>query len=174
MRVMKALNFIAVVAVSVVVSPMVRATTITNTRPEIAQMAGYWEVDSVQISPLANAQVSVTCTGSWEFMQPSTGNTSTDGDEHINMCVNSSGTGATCNNLGTESEIVAEIINAAGNLLPTGNTHAKAYGIFRYYHEHGGEIKYEIHPILQRYTWNGSAFVLANDYHSTIRTVTDA
>src|SRR5207245_9930864 len=58
--VMKTLKFIAVVAASVVMPAMVHATTITNTRPEIAQMAGSWEVDSVQISPLANAQVSAT------------------------------------------------------------------------------------------------------------------
>jgi PKD repeat protein len=148
------------------------ATTITNTRPEIAQMAGYWEVDSVQISPLANAQS--TCNGSWEYMQPSTGSTAADGDEHINMALDSSGTGSTCQNLGTESEIVAEIINAAVSLLPTGNTHAKSRGVFRYYHEHAGEIKYEIHPMTERHTWNGSAFVLANDYHNTIRPVADA
>ncbi len=152
-----------------------RATTITNTRPEIAQMAGYWEVDSVQISALANAQLilnaspSCTTTGSWEYMDPS-GSTASDGDEHINMSLDSSGTGANCNNLHNgDSEIVAEIINAAGSLLSSGYTHAKARGIFRYYHEHAGEIKYEIHPMTERDTWNGSAFVLANDYHNTIR-----
>jgi hypothetical protein len=152
---------------------LARPTTITNTRPEIAQMAGYWEVDSVQISALANAQVPSTCAGSWEYMQPS-GSTASDGDEHINMAVDSSGTGATCNNLGSESEIVAEIINAAGSLLPSGNTHAKARGIFRYYHEHSGEIKYEIHPMTERYLWNGSTFVLTNDFHNNIRPVANA
>jgi PKD repeat protein len=159
---------------------LARATTITNTRPEIAQMAGYWEVDSVQISPLANAQLildaqpSCTTTGSWEFMQPS-GSTASDGDEHINMALNAGGTGANCDNLNNgDSEIVAEIVNAAGSLLPSGNTHAKTRGIFRYYHEHAGEIKYELHPITERDTWNGSAFVFANDYHNNIRPVADA
>jgi PKD repeat protein len=153
----------------------VRATIITNTRPEIAQMAGYWEVDSVQISALANAQLilnaypSCSTTGSWEYMQPS-GTTATDGDEHINVVLDASGTGVNCDNLhNSESEIVAEIINASGSILGSGNTHAKARGIFRYYHEHAGEIKYEIHPMTERDTWNGSAFVFGNDYHNTIR-----
>jgi PKD repeat protein len=156
-------------------SQFARATTITNTRPEIAQMAGYWEVDSVQISPLANAQLilnaqpSCSTTGSWEYMQPS-GSTASDGDEHINMALDASGTGANCDNLNNgDSEIVAEIVNASGSLLSSGNTHAKARGIFRYYHEHASEIKYEIHPMTERDTWNGSAFVVANDYHNTIR-----
>ncbi len=157
-------------------SPLARATTITNTRPEIAQMAGYWEVDSVQISPLANAQLildaqpSCSTTGSWEYMQPS-GSTASDGDEHINMALDAAAlAGSNCNNLNNgDSEIVAEIINASGSLLPSGNTHSKARGIFRYFHEHAGEIKYEIHPMTERDTWNGSAFVFANDYHNTIR-----
>ena len=140
-------------------------------------MAGYWEVDSVQISPLANAQLildaqpSCSTTGSWEYMQPS-GSQSTDGDEHINMSLNASGLGANCNNLNNgDSEIVAEIINAAGSLLPNSLTHAKSRGIFRYYHEHAGEIKYEIHPMTEQDAWNTSsnAFVVANDYHNTIR-----
>jgi hypothetical protein len=29
---------------------------ITNSRTEVAQMAGLWEVDSIQISPLVNVQ----------------------------------------------------------------------------------------------------------------------
>jgi len=134
-------------------------------------MAGYWEVDSVQISSLVNSNYPLFATN-WEFMQPS-GSTASDGDEHINMCVSSNGTGATGNNLGTESPLVAEIINASGSLLSSVNTHAKSRGIFRYYHEHANEVKYEIHPILERDTWNGTAFVLANDYHSNIRPVAD-
>jgi PKD repeat protein len=149
-----------------------RATILTNTRPGIAQMAGCWEVDSVQISALVSSNYPAF-TNNWEYMQPSTGSTSTDGDEHLNMAVSPSGTGATGNNGGTESPLVAEIINAAGSLLPLGNTHAKSRGIFRYYHEHAGEVKYEIHPITERDTWNGSAFVFANDYHNTIRPVMD-
>ena len=162
-------------AIVLLVFPQVaRATILTNSRPGIAQMAGYWEVDSVQVSSLVDSNYP-TFTTTWEYMQPSTGNTSTDGDEHLNMCVSSTGTGATGNNAGTESPLVAEIINAAGSLLPSGNTHAKSRGIFRYYHEHANEVKYEIHPITERDTWNTSsnAFVFANDYHNTIRPVMD-
>ena len=111
-------------------SQVALATILTNSRPGIAQMAGYWEVDSVQISSLVNSNYPLFATN-WEFMQPS-GSTASDGDEHINMCVDASGTGSTGNNLGTESPLVAEIINATA-LLPSGNTHAKSRGIFRYY-----------------------------------------
>jgi PKD repeat protein len=160
-------------AVTLLILPQIaRATILTNSRPGIAQMAGYWEADSVQISSLVNSNYPAF-TNNWEYMQASTGNTAADGDEHINMTL-TNGTGATGNNLGTESPLVAEIINAAGTLLPTGNTHAKSRGIFRYYHEHANEVKYEIHPILERDTWDGSAFVLANDYHNNIRPVADA
>ncbi|HXI84024.1 MAG TPA: alkaline phosphatase family protein [Verrucomicrobiae bacterium] len=143
------------------------STIITNTRAQVAQMAGWWEVDSVQISSLANAQYP-QFTNTWEYMSPS-GSTSSDGDEHINMAVDSSNTGATGGNQG-ESPIVPEIINASGSLLPSGNTHAKARGIFRFYTEHASERKYEIHPMTERDVWNASsnAFILANDYHNTI------
>ena len=160
------------IAVILLTSPqIVRATVMTNTRPEIAQMAGLWEVDSDQISALANGQYP-TFTTNWEFMQPS-GSTASDGDEHINMAVSSSGTGATGGNSG-ESPIVAEIVNASGSLLASPNTHAISRGVFRYYHEHAGEVKFEIHPMTERDTWNGTAFVVANDYHNNIRSVANA
>jgi len=44
------------VVVLLICPQVTRATVITNTRPEIAQMAGLWEVDTIQISPLANAR----------------------------------------------------------------------------------------------------------------------
>src|SRR6267154_5146821 len=136
-------------AVFLVILPRIaQATTIyTNTRTEVAEMAGWWEVDSVQISSLANAQYP-QFTNSWEYMSPS-GSRSGDHDEHINMAVSLSGTGATGGNQG-ESPIVPEIINV-GSPPPLNSTitHAKARGIFRLYTEHAGERKYEIHPMTE-------------------------
>src|SRR5437016_8039235 len=101
---------ITAVVIGVAFSQVAHATVMTNTRPEIAQMAGLWEVDSVQISPLANAQYP-TFTATWEYIVPHT-SFSADGDIHNNMAVDSSGAGSTGNNGGTASPIVAEIINA--------------------------------------------------------------
>ncbi|HXI85687.1 MAG TPA: PKD domain-containing protein [Verrucomicrobiae bacterium] len=164
---------IYVIIVLLCCSQVARATVITNTRPEIAQMAGYWEVDSVQISPLANS-LYPQFTNTWEFMQPS-GSTATDGDEHFNMAQNASGTGATGGNAG-ESPIVAEIINVSSTvgLVSSGNQHAKTRGIFRYYHEHAGELKYEIHPMTEIFSWSGSAFVLLKDCRPSFKPVADA
>src|SRR5712671_1877192 len=81
-------------------SPQIASATtvITNTFPEIAQMAGLWEADSIQISPLANAQYPVYTTN-WEYIVPHT-SASGDGDLHIDMAVDASGTGANGNNFG--------------------------------------------------------------------------
>jgi PKD repeat protein len=106
-------------------------------------------------------------------MQPS-GSTASDGDEHFNMAQDSSGTGATGGNSG-ESPIVTEIVNETTvGVVPAGNQHAKTRGIFRYYHEHAGELKYEIHPMTEIYTWNGSAFALSKDCRPSIRPVANA
>jgi hypothetical protein len=49
--------FIAFVVLGWIVPKVAHGqTVITNTRPEVALMASLWEADSVQISPLANAQ----------------------------------------------------------------------------------------------------------------------
>src|ERR1035437_7992329 len=124
-------------------SQVARATVLTNTRPEIAQMASYWEVDSIQISTLANS-LYPQFTNTWGYMQPS-GSKATDGDEHFIMAQDPSGTGATATSNG-ESPIVAEIVNVTTTvgLVSSGNQLAKTRGIFRYYHEHAGELKYEI------------------------------
>src|SRR6266404_5076744 len=45
-------------------------TVITNTRPEIAQMAGQWEVTSVQISSLITNQYPAFGTNTWEYIFP--------------------------------------------------------------------------------------------------------
>src|ERR1019366_2204435 len=150
-------------------SQVARATTITNTRPDIAQMAGYWEVDSIQISPLVNS-LYPQFTNTWEFIQPS-GSTAYDGDEHFNMAQSVTGTGATGGNNG-ESPIVAEIVNASGGLVGLGNQHAKTRGIFRYYHEHAGELKYEIHPMTEIYLLPSNT--LLKDCRTSIRPVADA
>ena len=159
-------RFIGAVAWLVILPRIAGATTIiTNSRTEIAEMAGWWEVDSVQISSLANGQYP-QFTNTWEYMSPS-GSKASDGDEHINMAINSSGTGTTGGNQG-ESPIVPEIINAT-QLLGSSITHTKARGIFRFYTEHASERKYEIHPMTEADTWNGTAFVMSSDYHSQHR-----
>src|SRR5207249_6554831 len=79
-------------------------TTVTNTRPEIAQMAGLWEADSIQISPLANAQYPQFGTNNWQFIFPHS-SISSDGDIHIDMAVDASGTGSTGNNTGESPKI---------------------------------------------------------------------
>src|SRR5438876_1039510 len=86
------------------------STTITNTRAEISFMAGLWETDSVEISPLANAQYP-QFSNDWQYIFPHRA-ISDDGDIHIDMAVDSSGDGSTNNNSGA-SPIVAEIVNAA-------------------------------------------------------------
>src|SRR5437870_6343729 len=77
-----------------------QATTITNTRTEVAQMAGLWEADSVQISGLADAQYPQYGTNLWQFIVPHTSISSGDGDIHVNMAIDAAGTGATGNNNG--------------------------------------------------------------------------
>ena len=59
-------------------------TTVTFTRSEIAEMAGLWETDAVQFSPLANAQYPSIGGGTsvWQYTFASTG-ISADGDNHI-------------------------------------------------------------------------------------------
>src|SRR4051794_40252409 len=144
-------------------------TNITFTRAEVSQMVGLWEVDAVSISSLPNGQYP-TLAGSWDFIFPHT-NISSDGDVHIDTAIDSSGTGASGNNTGA-SPLVCEIINATQNQLShiDGLTGARAnyYGIFRLYTEHPGERHFELHPVTQLQTWNGSAFVPDTDYHSNI------
>ena len=83
---------VAVVAM-IACSRMAYAQTIfTNTRTEVAVMAGLWEVDSLQVSALANAQYPSIGGGTnlWQFLFPS-GGINSDGDEDIEMGVASSG-----------------------------------------------------------------------------------
>jgi PKD repeat protein len=164
------------VAVLLVILPEVTeaTTVITNTRPEVAQMASLWETDSIQISPLANAQYP-QYTNDWQFIFPHA-NISADGDSHIDMGVNSTGDGSTNNNAGA-SPIVAEIVNATtnqlNNLQTLNGARAKTRGIFRYYTEHAGERHFELHPMTELLMWNGSTFVLSNDYRPNVNFVAD-
>src|SRR5438445_202625 len=104
---------IIVVAIGVALSQVAHATIMTNTRPEIAQMAGLWEVDTTQISPLANAQYPLIGGGTsiWQYTFASS-SPATDGDLHHAMAIDSSGTGRTGNNIGN-SPVIGEIVNSA-------------------------------------------------------------
>jgi hypothetical protein len=143
-------------------------TVMTNTRPEIAQMAGLWEVDSVQISSLANGQYPQYSPNVWQFDFPHN-NISGDGDIHLDMGCGVSGS-QTGNNAG-ESPIIAEVINATSAQLShvkASSGQVKSRGIFRLYTEHGGERHFEIHPVTELDSWNGSAWVVDSDYHTNI------
>ncbi len=154
---------------------IILATTLTQTRSEIDQMATLWETDTVVISPLATAQYP-QFSGSWQYSFPNS-NISADEDIHINMAVNSAGTGRTGNNLGTSSPIVGEVINATNSqlnyLAGISSGRYAPRGIFRFYTEHFDERHFEIHPLTQLLRWNGSAFVVDADYHANIAGVAD-
>ncbi len=154
---------------------IILSTSLTQTRAEIDQMATLWETDTVAISPLATAQYP-QFSGNWQYSFPN-GNISADQDIHINMAVNSAGTGRTGNNLGTSSPIVGEVINATNSqlnyLAGISSGRYAPRGIFRFYTEHFDERHFEIHPLTQLLRWNGSAFVVDTDYHANIAAVAD-
>ena len=150
-------------------------TTITNTRPEISFMAGLWETDSIEISPLADAQYPQFGTSLWQYTYVHN-NISGDGDFHVDMAIDSSGTGTNGNNTGN-SPIVAEVVNATTSQLTVMKAKRggqyKPRGIFRFYAEHISERHFEVHPITELFAWNGSSFVLSNDYRPNITFVAD-
>jgi subtilisin-like proprotein convertase family protein len=150
-------------------------TSITFTRAEVTQMANLWETDCLAISPLANAQYPAYTTN-WQFIFPHT-SISGDGDVHTDMAVNNAGSGSKGNNTGA-SPIVCEVVNATPGQLNGLNSLSGAQaifrGIFRFYTEHGGERHFELHPVVQLNTWNGSSFVANTDYHPNITAVADA
>src|SRR5258708_5990038 len=149
-------------------------TVITNTRAEIAFMAGLWEADSAQISSLANAQLP-KFSNDWQYIFPS-GGISADGDLHIAIAVDGSGYGSTNGNTGT-SPIIAEVVNVTAAqfaaLRALKGVQAKPRGIFRFYTEHIAERHFELHPVTELYVWDGSSFVLSNYYRSNIKYVAD-
>ncbi|MEY2536416.1 MAG: hypothetical protein QOG67_156 [Verrucomicrobiota bacterium] len=151
-----------------------KATTITTTRAEVGQMAALWETDTISISALADSQYPAY-TSNWQYIFPHS-SISADGDIHIDMGVDSSGSGSSGNNIG-ESPIISEVINASSSqlshLTSLSGHQAIFRGIFRFYTEHAGERHFELHPTTQLQTWNGSAFVLDADYHSTVTNVAD-
>ena len=138
-------------------------------------MASLWEADSIQISPLADAQYPQFGTSSWQYIFPHS-SISADGDVHIDMAVDASGTGSTGNNTG-ESPIIAEVINAVASQL----THLQSLsghqtltrGIFRFYTEHASERHLELHPITELFTNNGASFMLDTSYRSNVVSVSD-
>src|SRR5439155_7163748 len=147
----------------------------TNTRPEIGLMASLWEADSLQVSPLADAQYPQFGSSLWQYIFPHS-SISADGDIHIDMAIDSSGTGRNGNNTGN-SPIISEVVNATtaqlSHLLSISGHQVKMAGIFRWYTEHASERHFELHPVTGAYRWNGSAFVLDTDYHSNIKFVAD-
>jgi PKD repeat protein len=152
-----------------------RAQTVeTNTFAEVNLMATLWEVNCLQVSPLANAQYPAIGGGTnlWQFLFPS-GSINSDGDEDIETAINSSGTGDTGGNEGY-SPIHTEIINITSaqvsHLNSLHSDQGRTHGIFRLYTEHLGERQFEIHPITEVDTWNSSsnAFIFDSDYHGNI------
>src|SRR5882724_8949444 len=132
-------RFGAVCVCALILPQVSQATIFTNTRPEIAQMASYWEVDSVQISSLVTNQYPAFGTSTWEYIVANTGTTTGDHDLHINMAIDSAGTGYHGNNTGSASPIVAEVLNATpsqvAHLQLSSVKHSKTRGIFRFYTE---------------------------------------
>jgi hypothetical protein len=140
-------------------------------------MASLWEADTIQISPLVNAQYPIFGgTNNWQFIFGSF--TAGDGDIHVPMAIAASGTGSTSNNTGF-APVNGEVINWTGAQFSnlTNGTRAVSRGIFRWYSEHQsgsgitevGERHYEIHPMTELLKWNGSAFVMSDDYRPNIK-----
>ncbi len=157
-----------------VAASVAASTTIQFTRAEIAQMAGLWETDTLAISGLANAQYPQFSSG-WQFIFPHR-SISGDGDIHVDMGLDSAGTGAAGNNT-SESPIICEVINAKSSqlseLMAQTGRQATFRGIFRFYTEHASERHFELHPVVERDGWDGNAFVPEVDYHGNIAPVPD-
>ena len=158
-----------------IVAQAVGTTIMTNTRPEIALMAALWETDSLQISPLANAQYPQFGSSLWQYIFPHS-NISADGDIHIDTAIDSFGTGKAGSNAG-ESPIISEVVNATtaqlSHLQSISGHRVKIAGIFRMYTEHASERHFELHPVTGAFDWNGNAFILDTDYRLNIQTVAD-
>ena len=138
-------------------------------------MAGLWETDNVSISPLANAQYPAFGTNEWQFIFVRN-NLASDGDVHIDLAVDASGTGTTANNTGS-APIVAEVLNATtaqlDELKARRGERAKTRGVFRFHTEDLGERHWELHPVTELLAWDGSGFAPGNDYRSNIDFVAD-
>jgi hypothetical protein len=137
-------------------------------------MAGLWETDTVTISALANAQYP-QYSGDWQFVFPHT-NISDDGDIHIDLALDTAGTGKSGNNTGA-SPIIAEVTNAKAvqlnHVVALTGGQAIPKGIFRFYTEHANERHFELHPALVLERWNGTEFVADSDYHQNVSAVPD-
>jgi hypothetical protein len=84
-------------------------TTVTFTRGDIADMATLWETDCVSVSSLVNTEYPAVA-GTLDYIVPHTG-ISSDGDIHVDIAIDASGSGAASNNTG-ESPLICEVINA--------------------------------------------------------------
>jgi hypothetical protein len=137
-------------------------------------MASLWEADAVQISTLANAQYP-QFTSDWEYIFPHS-SLSDDLDIHIDLAVDSSGSGSTNNNIGV-SPVIAEVVNATSAQLNTLRTYAgsrsRTRGVFRFWTEHANERHFELHPVTELAIWNGTDFAPDIDYRSNINYVAD-
>ena len=171
------LRWKSLLGAGLLIGPCVAHGTIfTNTRPEIAQMAGLWEVDSVEISSLVTNQYPAFGTNTWQYIFPHN-SLAADGDVHIDMAIDASGTGKNGNNTGN-SPIIAEVVNATSSQLSHlqsgGVVHSKTRGIFRFYTEHSGERHFEIHPVTELLTNNGpNSFGLDTNYRPNVTNVSD-
>ena len=157
--------FISLIAAAATLASAHANTPITFTRDEVNTMANLWETDCVSVSPLPNAQYP-TVAGIWDFIFPHS-SISSDGDIHVDMAINSSGTGTTSSNTGG-GPLVCEVINATpaqlSHLTSLTNQQASFRGVFRFYTEHASERHFELHPVTQLQRWNGSTFVQDTDY----------
>lgn len=139
-------------------------------------MAGSWEVDSIQISSLVTNQYPALGTNTWEYIFPHN-NLAADGDVHIDMAIDASGTGSSGNNVGN-SPIIAEVVNATASQLihlqSSPVKHSKTRGIFRFYTEHSSERHFEVHPVTELFTNNGpNSFGLDTNYRPNVTNVSD-
>jgi len=170
-------------------------TVITFTRADILYMANTFMVgDSRTLSAMAKEQYPSRAgwTTPYNFFQNPT-YTAADGDLHVDLALDASGTGAfdTCCGTG-DSPITGEILNATGNSPKSDAMHLKSLdttltywdGVFRFRTEHScsscfdlGERKFEIHPATKVYKSldGGSTYVLDHDYGDAahLKTVKD-
>jgi hypothetical protein len=154
-------------------SGMTSAQTVqTNTFADINLMGTMWEGNPSLITSLVNTQYPAYNGNTWQYIFP-VNSIESDGDIHIDMAVNSSGSGKSGNN-DDESPVICEVINASNAQLShvsgISSSQALPVGIFRFWTEHTGERHFEIHPMTQLLKWNASSntFLLDTDYHVNI------
>ena len=182
----------SLVVLLLVSPPLVFAQThVTFTKTDSSQMANMFMVtDSRTLSPLATEQYPSRNGLTYIYFQNAS-YAASDGDCHIDLAFDSSGTGAhdTCCGSG-DSPITAEVLNATQNKPSSDCVHlqsldtTKTYweGVFRFRNEHNctscfdtGERKFEIHPATKVWKLSGSSYVLDHNYGDSahLKTVKD-